>query len=296
MHARSNRNNLPGFLICILAALSLTLAGCGLQKRNPVKPAEQTPQRIVSLAPSLTEMLYAIGAGDRLVGRTSACDWPKEAQKIRILGAFGRPSLEMLAAAEPDLVLDVDLADEAAGRKITALGIRREHIRCQSPDDIPPALRKLGRLTGNARQADSLATVIEQGLAACRKTALEQPVKKRIYLEIWDDPLWTGGKNSFTSQLIAIAGGSNIGDTVDKEYFQASPEWIISENPDVIACMYMSKPALAVGKVLKRPGWEGITAIRNRKVFANLDNNIYLRPGPRVLDGIEGMKQLLYGN
>lgn len=295
MHARSNRNRLA-LLLCLLATSSLILAGCKPEQRDAVDSTAQAPKRIVSLAPSITEMLYAIGAGDRLVGRTSACDWPKEAEKVKVLGAFGRPSLEMLVSAEPDLVLDVDLADEAAGRKIAALGIRREHIRCQTPDDVPPALRKLGSLTGNVRKADSLATVIEQGLEAYRQEAAKRHARRSIYLEIWDDPLWTGGKNSFTSQLIAIAGGRNIGDTVGKEYFQASPEWVIAQNPDVIACMYMSKPALAVGKVMGRPGWEGISAIKDRQIYANLDNNIYLRPGPRVLDGIEGMKKLLYGN
>lgn len=277
-----------------LAFATILLSACSPQRQQPARVADTAPKRIVSLAPSLTEMLYAIGAGDQLVGRTSACDWPREAEKVPVVGAFGRPSLELLASMQPDLVLDVDLADEAAGKKIAALNIRRERIHCQTPDDIPPALRKLGRLTGHERQADSLAGVIEQGLGKFRKEAAQEREKPGIYLEIWDDPLWTGGKNSFVSNLIAYAGGRNIGDAVEKEYFEISPEWVITENPDVIACMYMSKEVPAVDKVSKRPGWSGIAAVRNRRIEDRFDNRLYLRPGPRILEGIAGMKAFLH--
>ena len=88
-------------------------------------------------------MIFAIGAGDQLVGRTNACDWPAAAAKIPVIGAFGRPSLELLASIHPDLVIDVDLADKGTGKKITALGMRRETFSCKTPDDIPVVLRKL---------------------------------------------------------------------------------------------------------------------------------------------------------
>jgi iron complex transport system substrate-binding protein len=238
-------------------------------------------------------MLYAIGAGNQLIGRTSACDWPVEVKKVPVIGAFGRPSLEVLAAAEPDLVIDVDLADLQIGKKIEAMNIRLESIRCRTPEDVPPALRKLGALTGHVRKADSLADVIDKGLAAFRKEAEIKTDKTGIYLEIWNDPLWTGGKNSFTSRMIAYAGGRNIGDVVDKEYFEVSPEWVIRQNPDVIACMYMSKKSPAQESVRNRPGWSEISAVKNGRVYGDFDNNIYLRPGPRVLEGIASLRALL---
>ncbi len=291
MPDRSLRNSATAALLCFVMFLSV-LSGCAQQPRqSPGTP--KTPRRIVSLAPSLTEMIYAIGAGNQLIGRTSACDWPPEARTVPVVGAFGRPSLEVLAAAEPDLVIDVDLADEQIGRKIAAMNIRHEPIRCKTPEDIPPALRKLGQLTGHIRQADSLAEVIEKGLAAFRKEADLKTQKTGIYLEIWNDPLWTGGRHSFTSSMIAYAGGRNIGDVVDKEYFEVSPEWVIRQNPEVIACMYMSKKTPAQEAVESRPGWSDISAVRNRRVHGNFDNNIFLRPGPRVLEGIASLKALL---
>ncbi|NTU93277.1 MAG: cobalamin-binding protein [Chlorobiaceae bacterium] len=292
MQPRLHRNPLALPLLW-LALVSITLAGCAKEPERAVRHTGQSPRRIVSLAPSLTEMLYAIGAGDQLVGRTSACDWPLQAEKVPVVGAFGRPSLELLVSMEPDLVLDVDLADEEAGKKIAAMNIRRERIRCKTPDDIPPALRRLGSLTGHERQADSLAGVIERGLESFRKEVAAQPRKTSVYLEIWDDPLWTGGRNSFVSNLITYAGGRNIGDAVEKEYFEISPEWVITQNPEVIACMYMSKSTPATEKVMKRPGWSGIDAVRNHRVEDRFDNRLYLRPGPRILEGIAGMKAFL---
>lgn len=280
--------------ILLLTIVTLSFSACSPQRQEPARSSATAPKRIISLAPSLTEMLYAIGAGDQLVGRTSACDWPREAEKVPVVGAFGRPSLELLAAARPDLVVDVDLADEEIGRKISAMNIRNEHIHCQSPDDIPQALRKLGSLTGHERQADSLAGVIERGLDKFRKESAEMKDKPGVYLEIWDDPLWTGGKNSFVSSLISYAGGRNIGDAVNKEYFEISPEWVITQNPDVIACMYMSKEIPAVDNVTKRPGWSAIDAVKNRRIDDRFDNRLYLRPGPRILEGIEGMKAFLH--
>ena len=285
-------------LFALLLLCLQTLAGCSRQpapatKTDATIPATATPKRIVSLAPSLTEMLYAIGAGPQLVGRTSACDWPAEAEKVPVVGSFGRPSLEVLASMNPDLVLDVDLADEQAAKKMAEMHLRREHIRCQDPEELPAALRKLGALTGHVRQADSLAAVIEKGLAEYRKEAAAKTRKPSIYLEIWNDPLWTGGNQSFVSRLIGYAGGRNIGDAVEKEYFEVSPEWVIRENPEIIACMYMANETPAAGDVKKRPGWQGISAVQRNQVYDKFDNRLYLRPGPRILEGIAGMKKLI---
>ncbi|MEI7934898.1 MAG: helical backbone metal receptor, partial [Chlorobiaceae bacterium] len=133
-----------------LFLLLLLASGCTQQPIRDTKKAKAQP-RIVSLAPSLTEMIFAIGAGDQLVGRTSACDWPAAAARVPVIGSFGQPSLELLASLHPDLVIDVDLADEETGKKISALGIQRETVSCKSPDDIPAVLKKLGKLTGHTR-------------------------------------------------------------------------------------------------------------------------------------------------
>ena len=284
----STKTALPVFFLIIL----LLSAGC--TKKTNVTAHQAGKPTIVSLAPSLTEMIFAIGAGNQLVGRTSACDWPAAAAKVPVVGAFGRPSLEMLASIHPDLVVDVDLADEEMGKKISALGIQRESITCKSPDDIPATLRKLGKLTGHTREADSLALSLSKGLAMFKETAQNLKSKKSVYLEIWNDPFWTGGKGSYTSALIAYAGGRNIGDVVNKDYFEISQEWVIEKSPDVIACMYMAKKSSAVDNVMNRPGWSTISAVRHRQVYDRFDNSLFLRPGPRVLEGIAQLHRIIY--
>ncbi len=276
----------------LLIPCLLVIGGCrktetGAERRHEIKP------RIVSLAPSVTEMMFAIGAGEHLVGRTTACDWPAEAAKVPVAGAFGRPSMEMLASMHPDIVIDVDLEEERNSSKIKDLNIRTERIVCKNPDDIPGAIRTLGKLTGHQRKADSLAGVIEHGLAGFRKKNLLRTEKPLVYLEIWDDPFWTGGKDSYTSALIGYAGGRNIGDAVRKEYFEISQEWVIEQNPDIIACMYMSKETPAAAGVMQRTGWHHISAVRHKKVFDGFDNSLFLRPGPRVLEGIAQMERLI---
>ncbi len=273
--------------------LLLLASGCTQQQIKNTKKAT-AKSRIVSLAPSLTEMIFAIGAGDQLVGRTSACDWPAAAVRVPVIGAFGRPSLELLASIHPDLVIDVDLADEEMGKKILALGIQRETVSCKSPDDIPAVLKKLGKLTGHTREADSLAFSISNGLATFKQKAQNLKKKKTVYLEIWNDPFWTGGKGSYTSALIAYAGGLNIGDVVQKDYFEISQEWVIKKNPDVIACMYMAKESTAADNVINRPGWGSIKAVKNHQVYDRFDNSLFLRPGPRVLQGIAQLYRTIY--
>jgi len=287
-HCSRSENRILFFLF--LCAVFL-VAGC--RKENPGSDKTDNRPKIVSLAPSVTEMIFAVGAGDQLAGRTSACDWPAEAEKVPVIGAFGRPSMEMLASIHPDIVINVDLEDERNSDKIRDLGIRTERIDCRTPDDIPGALRTIGRLTGHERKADSLAAVIEKGLAKFRSDNLRQKEKPLVYLEIWDDPFWTGGKESYTSALIAYAGGRNIGDSVRKEYFEISQEWVIEQNPEVIACMYMSKETPAAEGVLRRPGWHHIDAVKQKRVFDGFDNSLFLRPGPRVLEGIAQLQSLI---
>jgi iron complex transport system substrate-binding protein len=280
-------------VFCYFSLLILFASGCTQkQEKQSAHPAGKP--RIISLAPSLTEMIFAIGAGDQLVGRTNACDWPAAAARVPIIGAFGRPSLELLASIHPDLVIDVDLADKEIGKKISGLGIQRETFTCKNPDDIPLVLRKLGILTGHKKEADSLALTISDGLAKFKSKAQAENNKNTVYLEIWNDPFWTGGKGSYTSALIKYAGGQNIGDVVNKEYFEISQEWVIKKNPDVIACMYMAKQSSASDDVMKRPGWQNVAAVKNHRVYDRFDNNLFLRPSPRVLEGIEQLYKTIH--
>ncbi|MDP6490427.1 MAG: helical backbone metal receptor [Kiritimatiellia bacterium] len=280
--------------------ISLVLSGC---RPPPATPTQDI--RIVSLAPSLTESLCAIGAADLIVGRTSVCDFPPEAiERIPVIGGFGTPSLELLARAEPTLVLDTALADETVATQITRMGIRHHRIRCKGLDDIVPMLRELGTLTGHQAEADalasSLADAIDQARANLRlsdfaEATTDKPTADRrspvsVYAEVWHDPMTTIGSHTFLADLIRLAGGRPIADSVKKDYFQIGPEQVIAENPDIILCLYMGPSDGAAEMIRRRSGWEHINAVKSGHIFDQLHYDVLLRPGPRLLEGLAALR------
>jgi len=275
-----------------VALLSLLLTvGC---RPQPTPPADTDAVRIVSLAPSLTEMVVAIGAEDALVGRTSACDYPEDViGDIPVVGGFGRPSIETLLAMSPTVIIDTDLEDESMAARFTSLGIRHVRIRCKGVADIPAGIRTLGDLSGREEAAEKLAAEVEQGMEAARAAAQAATNAPGVYVEIWHDPLMTAGRHTYLTELIELAGGKNIAGDVDQEYFRVSPEFVLTQNPDVMLCAYMASGQDVSEMVRKRQGWGEVRAIKTGALFCNENNDILLRPGPRVLEGIEALKRCI---
>ncbi len=277
--------------IAAAIALSLAFAGCG----NKETAGRDTNEiRVVSLAPSITEIVCAVGGENMLAGRTSACDYPRSiTEEVPVVGGFGKPSVEALLSVEPTLVLDADLADESIARKIEQMGFRRERVSCNSIADIPEAIRRVGRLIGRTDTAEELASTLEADLEQLHEDAASVTNRPRVYVEIWDDPLWTTGSKSHLSRMIYLAGGTNIGETVNKDHFQASHEWVVSKDPEVILCMYMSRDESAKEKVMNRPGWQVVDAIAKKNIYDGFDNNLILRPGPRIIQGIKELRDCI---
>jgi iron complex transport system substrate-binding protein len=272
----------------VFAAL-LCLTGCSRENKE-----SSSRKRVVSLAPSITEIVCAIEGEDLLVGRTTACDYPPEIiEQVPAIGGFGAPSLELLVSVSPTLILDVDLADEALCKKMDSLGLQRERINCSNLDDIPRALIKTGRLLDRKDQAETLSRNLRENIAKLRTRAANITNRPSVYVEIWHDPIYTVGHDSFISELIHLAGGKNLGDEVNKEFFQISPEWIVSKDPDIILCLYMAKKTPAKHIVMNRPGWHNVKAIKNSRVYDGFKNNLILRPGPRTLEGIEQLRKCI---
>jgi len=244
-------------------------------------------ERVISLAPSLTEIICALGAGDQLVGRTSACDYPSDQLKnVAIIGGFGVPSLERLLAAQPTLVVDVALEDEAVGRQIERLGLHRERIACRTLDDIPVAIRQLGKLLHREQAAEPLAAQLAGGIAAARRAVATQKNQPLVYAEFWRDPPMTCGQKTFLAELVTLAGGKNLGDISDRDYFAVSTEWVLARRPDIMLCLYMADEQKLSDEIAARPGWRTVPAVKNKHVYSGFDNNLLLRPGPRALEGL----------
>ena len=290
----------PGYVCALWVALAL-LAGC--HRADAPNLAAQAASssnttRVVSLAPSITEIVCAVGAADRLVGRTDVCNYPSDVvAHVPVVAGFGRPYLEPILSEKPTLVLDVALEDTSLRAALERQGIRCAHVACQHLDEIPDAIRDVGRLAGRADAAGALATSIADGIRRRREAEAGRPAARRplVLALIWYDPLMVAAKASFVSELVALAGGRNLGDELPRDYVTVSTEWVIERSPDVILCLYHGAESRARQIVMTHTGWQTIRAVQTGRVYDDFNLDTILRPGPRVLQGEEQLRSAIEG-
>lgn len=296
LHASSPPHRAGVFLLLRqVASLAFLLAAAGCRRETPPAHAPgHGALRVVSLAPNITEMVCALGAGPQLVGRSSACDYPADlVARVPVVGDFGVPSLERLLAAQPDLVLYADMADDTFARRLERAELRNARVRCTRLDEIPPAIRLVGILLHREPAAKTMAADLEQAFREARTQAPPEERRPRCLVIIWHDPITAAGRNTFLSDLVALAGGRNLGDAIDRDYFQVSSEWVLAQDPDVILCFVMAGNTPVRDLLSKQPGWDRLRAMRTGRVFADFDNALVLRPGPRVLQGLAAIRKCL---
>jgi len=243
----------------------------------------------------MTEIVCAIGAGDMLVGRTTSCNYPVEiTRRVPAVGDFGAPSLESVLAAKPTLILEVDFQNPVISRKFDEFRLKRLVMPCKTLDDIAIAIRSVGIVLHREPEAERLADFLTDEIREFRKAA---PKKNRpkVFVEISNNPLITAGRKSFISELVNLAGGENLGDRIARPYFEVSSEWVVSHNPDIILCLEKSSPGSSRKLAMTRPGWQIIAAVKGNRVYDNLNIDVISRPGPRVLSGIEELRQCIAG-
>jgi len=238
-------------------------------------------QRIVSLSPSSTEILFAIGAGPRLVGRTAYCDWPPASRAVPSVGNGIEPSVEAVAARRPDLVvLYASAANRAAAGGLAALGIPVAVLKLDLGADVVRAARRLAALTGEEPAADSLVAAFDSSLGAVHARAAALPGRAPLlYVDVWASPPMTVGRGSYLSQLLEAAGAANAFGDLGASAATVSLEAVAARDPDavlVIAADTLQPPDLAA-----RPGWSAVRAVREGRVLV-VDASLYGRPGPRM--------------
>jgi len=254
-------------------------------------------QKIVSLAPSNTEILYAIGAGSLLVGRDDLSDYPQEAQKLASVGgSMGKYNLEEIAKLQPDLVLASDLNTPEQIKALEDLKITVFVLSNPTKlEGLYTNLETVGKLTGHSTEASKLSADLqarEKAVSAALANVKDRP---KVFYELdATDPAkpFTAGANTFIDLLITQAGGANIGANLKGDYPQVSQEELLAQNPDIILlgdAAYGTTP----DKVAARPGWSIIKAVKNNQVFA-VDDNLISRPDPRLLDGLETLAKLIH--
>jgi iron complex transport system substrate-binding protein len=279
---------------CALALLLAALTGC---KPAPTAVAPATGQvRVVSLAPSITEIVCAVGAADQLVGRTSACDVPADiVARVPVIGAFGVPSIERILAVKPGIVLYADIADESMAQKLERAGLTQARIKCTRLDDIPSAIQAVGRYVHHEEEARELTATLNRQIREIRARTAALDRQPSVLVLIWNDPLTAAGRDGFLSDLVALAGGRHIGDTIHRDYFQVSSEWVLAQNPDIIFCFFMAGNRPVRQTILQQSGWGRVKAVQTGRVYDGFDNNLVLRPGPRVLEGVEAIRRCITG-
>lgn len=255
-------------------------------------------RRVVSLAPSNTEILFAVGAGDAVVGVTTFCNYPAEAARRAKVGGFaaGTISLETLVALRPDLVLAGDQDQRAVVDSLEALRVPVISVKARDFDGLYQSIELIGRVTGKAAEASELVAGLRRRVTAVEdRVAARGPAPRwRVYWEVFDAPVMTAGRRSIIGQLIEKAGGVNVFSDLAEEYATVSMEAVVARNPQVILAPDMNKgDPLTAEKLRRRPGWERIEAVRQGRV-AVVSADLTSRPGPRLVAGLEQVAAVLY--
>ena len=255
----------------------------------PVKP------RYISLAPATTEILFALGLDEEIVGVSSFCNYPLKAKTKEKVGTFSQPNVEKIISLKPDIIFCTGLEQTPVVNALRQLNLK---VYVSDPSNIKELLnsiRDIGRLTGREKEADTLINKMEQVLGQVNvKVKLIPPEKRlKVFIEIWHDPLMTVGKKSFVDEVLTLAGGINIAADTLQPYLYFSPEQVIKRNPDCIIQTYMSENE-PLKTIEKRLGWKEISAVKHGRVYNDINPDILLRPGPRIVEGLQELHKKLY--
>lgn len=255
-------------------------------------------QKIVSLAPSNTEILFAIGAGKQVVGRDDFSDFPEAAKALPALGGVEKQNTEQIVALQPDLVLAAEINSPEQIQALEALGLTVYYLsNPKTIEDLYTNLEVVAQLTGHEAEAATLIESLKARVAAVDEKVKGAATKPIVFYEVdATDPAkpWTAGPGTFIDLLISRAGGVNLTSAagITDAYPQVGAEQIVTTDPDLIV-LGDSMWGVTVESVGQRPGWEKLKAVTGSQVFP-FDDNLVSRPGPRLVDGLEAFAKLLH--
>jgi iron complex transport system substrate-binding protein len=253
----------------------------------------QPVQRVISLAPSLTETIYALGLQDRLVADTDFCDYPPDAQKKPKVGGAINPSLEQIVALRPDLVLVTKALNRLETvHALDGLGIPSYATDPHTVEEIVSSTERLAGVLGVPDAGAALGADLERHLADLRQRLSGLPPRHVLFV-VWSDPLISAGKNTFIADALRLAGASSIVDS-SQDWPQMSLEEVVRLQPDflVFAESHSDSGQSQFDLLAERPGWRGLEAVRNRR-FAVISDAVN-RPAPRIVSAIADLARQLH--
>lgn len=299
-------------LIILFAMIILIGFGCAQQpvKKPEVKPKvsesypmtvtdstgrkvtiKSKPKRVISLAPSNTEILFALNAGKSVVGDTTYCDYPKAAKNITKVGGFTDPNVEKIVELKPDIVFGSGTLQSEFVSKLESLEIPVFLVDTKSLTEVMQNVETMGTILDKMPEA-----VVVTGKMRAKINDIESKLhntkdRPLVFYEVYNEPLITAGPKTFVNDLITRAKGKNAGAAVKAEYPQFSLEKLIEMNPDVYIAVEGTnwKP----GNIKTRPGWDKIDAVVNDKISI-VNDDLVSRPGPRIIYGFEQIAKAIH--
>ena len=263
---------------------------------NRVVTLDKIPQRIVSLSPQNTEILYALGLGDKIVGVTSYCNYQPEAQQKTIIGGFSTVDVEKVMSLSPDLVVAALIHEKETIPQLESHGLKVLALAPKTLNEVIQAIELVGKATGTESEASRLVDDINTRMAKVANIVAEIPdnARPRVFYVVWPDPLMTAGGDTMQSQLIDFAGGKNIFD--DLTYYPTvGLETLLDRQPQVIiaAVGHGSAKNSTLDWAKSEPRLKNTEALLQGKV-SGIDADIASRGGPRMVDALEEMFRLIH--
>lgn len=298
--------------IKLLCALALVFSACALSCSSRHENAATTgstetrevtdeagrhvrvparPQRIITLAPNLTEIVYAVGAGERLVGDTTFCDYPPAARQVAKVGDTLQPNIERIIALKPDLILISTASQlESFTKQLDERGVP---IFVTGPHDLEGVFNSIKTVGDLLNQKEQAETVINNLRA--RAASIEDAVKSlppvTVFYQVSPQPLWTAGRKSWITDLIRRAGGKSVTAETEGEWLRYSDEAAMASHPEAI--IIATSDSMSGAQMEVAPALQKSPAALNKRVYGIKDDYLS-RPGPRLVDGLEQMARVLH--
>lgn len=285
------------FLVALLGAV-LVLAACTTPVETPTEyvvddlgrlvAINVTPQRIISLAPSNTEILFALGLGDEVVAVTMYCDYPPEALDKEKVGDYYGPDIEKIVALQPDLVLATDFHRFDLIPALEQQGFAVFAVAPQTLDDVLESIERIGEIAGKEAEASQLVYEMTSKIEAAEEQTRDLGQKPGVFYMTWHDPMWTIGRDTWIDDLINIAGGVNIFSENFEGGAMVQIEWVVLHNPEVVIASEWS-----YDWAMNATELASISASQTGRIHT-FDDDLAQRPGPRLLQGLDWFAYLIH--
>lgn len=289
MPSRSARGAAFTALCCLLIGASTPSLGFPrtvMDGRGKQVRIAREPRRIVSLAPSNTEILFALGLGGRVVGVTTMCDYPPEAKNKPKIGDY-RTSIEKVVSLKPDLIVAHANLNRAAVVHLEKLGKTVIAFDPKTLAQVCRDMQVIGCATGREDKAKELARRITSALSTVRRGTAKARTKPKVMVVIQAQPLWVAGPATFVDEMIRAAQAANVARDARAGFSQFSTEVAVSRDPDVIIVRKGG-----ANEILRSPLWKKTSAVRKNRLF-EFDMDLLVRPGPRLAEGIRSLAKVV---